>query len=164
MVRGNIRTSKQVDSVLKALPGDKLVCFTFDAGYEIEAVLAEKLLKIGGSYTVSSIAVTGCRSSVRLREVDGNFNTVFFVTDEDYHDLPEDDKKTTFGQLDVGDLFIAFPTLGDNCGHGGYLNGAILLVKTGRSKEKTQGKAKPFGRSPESDYPDSMEVLRIFVH
>lgn len=32
------------------------------------------------------------------------------------------DEKLSFGDLKVGDIFIGFPTDGDNAGHGGYLD------------------------------------------
>ena len=41
-----------------------------------------------------------------------------------------------FEDLQVGDKFIAWPTPGDNSGHGGFLRGSNLFMKTAPVKQE----------------------------
>ena len=45
--------------------------------------------------------------------------------------------KLTFGDLKVGDKFIAFPSDGDNSGHGGYLGSHNVFMKISPCYEKS---------------------------
>jgi hypothetical protein len=63
--------------------------------------------------------------------------------------------KLTFGELQTGDHFIAFPTPGDNSGHGGYL-GTSYIFKKISTKEATRS----CDGSPSST-PSSTPVLRV---
>lgn len=45
----------------------------------------------------------------------------------------------TFGELNVGDRFIAFPSPGDNSGHGGYLRGSYLFEKINGNDRTADG-------------------------
>lgn len=48
----------------------------------------------------------------------------------------------TFGDLQKGDKFISMPSPGDNSGHGGFLNGSYLFMKTDLVTHST-----PFSKS-----------------
>jgi hypothetical protein len=67
--------------------------------------------------------------------------------------------KLTFGDLERGDKFIAFPTPGDNSGHGGYKGGYVLFFKWPLIEGGFCGKN--FSHGTFSDFPDSMEVIKI---
>ena len=62
--------------------------------------------------------------------------------------------KLTYGELKKGDKFIAFPLPGDNAGHGGYLGGHHLFVKTGLDAVKISD-------GSVSDIPDEMDVIKV---
>ena len=46
-------------------------------------------------------------------------------------------KKLTFGDLEVGDKFIGFPSDGDNSGHGGHLGSHNVFMKISPCYEKS---------------------------
>lgn len=59
--------------------GDKVVCDTFDAGYESDKVIAIKYLEIGKEYTIDETVVDDWHTDVYLQEFPGiEFNSVFF--------------------------------------------------------------------------------------
>lgn len=66
------------------------------------------------------------------------------------------DQKLEFGELQVGDHFIGFPLPGDNSGHGGYLKGHRLFVKTDREHARD-------GRGEESHMPVGMFVVKVLL-
>jgi hypothetical protein len=75
--------------------------------------------------------------------------------------------KLCFGDLRVGDNFIGFPEPGDNHGHGGYLEGSNLFLKT---ENLSTGKLVPHnsgaavnGRGVQSYFPRTMAVYKIHV-
>ena len=66
--------------------------------------------------------------------------------------------KLTFGELKLGDKFIAFPLPGDDSGHGGYKGGHVLFYKWDNGKNIC---AKSFTHETLSDIPDTMHVIKI---
>lgn len=60
----------------------------------------------------------------------------------------------SFGDLRIGDHFIAMPLPGDNSGHGGFLGAHNLLVKIGGDSYAT-------GRGVASTVPRSMRVIKV---
>lgn len=81
--------------------------------------------------------------------------------------LGTDEAKLTFGDLEVGEHFIGFPSPGDNHGHGGYLGGYNLFEKTER---KASGKLAPVDSGSAADqrgvvshFPDSMPVIKVLI-
>ena len=80
-------------------------------------------------------------------------------------------KTLTFGDLKVGDMFIDFPTDGDNSGHGGFKTGYVLFKKIESKILKEDGivlktplisfKAMRVSSRRFSSIPDSMEVIKI---
>lgn len=79
-------------------------------------------------------------------------------------DSPMSVVKMRFGELEVGDRFIGFPIPGDNHGHGGYLGGNRLFVKTQMKVERMHdsGAAKN-GSGVESTFPQSMTVIKVIL-
>ena len=74
--------------------------------------------------------------------------------------------KLTFGELEIGNKFIAFPEAGDDAGHGGFKGGHVLYfkwIKQKPTKKEPKGKCcgKSFTHGIFSDIPDSMEVIKI---
>jgi len=78
----------------------------------------------------------------------------------------------TFGELELGQKFIGFPTPGDNHGHGGFRKAAYIFTKTAmRITEAAPGLPfhpdNPHGRAIRkfdgaiSEFPDSMFVLLV---
>lgn len=84
-------------------------------------------------------------------------------------ETPEDCFETlTFGELAVGQKFIALPLPGDNGGHGGLRGVYFILTKTRHSVSSEFGMpyVKPYGqavnsRSIVSNCPHSMPVIRV---
>jgi|GEM_PF-1685979 len=73
---------------------------------------------------------------------------------------PHADGKLTFGELGVGDKFIAFPTPGDNSGHGGFLGTRWIFRKI----KKMNGKCENAVRcrfSSSSSFDENSKVIRI---
>ena len=69
----------------------------------------------------------------------------------------------TFGDLSVGDKFIAMPSPGDNGGHGGLLGGSYLFMKIRPIHDKyglIQNSACLLHGTIKG-YPDSRFVLKI---
>lgn len=73
------------------------------------------------------------------------------------------EEKLTFGALKVGDHFIAFPTAGDNSGHGGYLGATYLFKKTAMRALTSSGSAVNVSRGISSDMPDGMNVIMVLT-
>ena len=48
------------------------------------------------------------------------------------------DRKLTFGELEVRDRFICWPSAGDNAGHGGYLGAMRVFTKVSPVKPADQ--------------------------
>jgi len=73
-----------------ALEGHKVVCTTFDAGYEVDQRVAKKYLEIGKIYAVHYTEVSGWSTEVHLEGFppDVSFNSVFF---EDIEEQSEED-------------------------------------------------------------------------
>jgi len=77
----------------------------------------------------------------------------------------------TFGELKVGDFFIALPSPGDNSGHGGLRGAYNLFIKTSANvRELAPGM--PYGiphggavddRGIASDMPHSMFIIKVNV-
>lgn len=63
----------------------------------------------------------------------------------------------TFGELRMGDHFIAFPVNGDDKGHGGYRGGSHLLVKGFNQVAHKVGSGVPVM------IPASMSVIRVWT-
>lgn len=62
-----------------AINGHKVVCSTFDAGYDHDKKKAQKYLKLGEEYTVDYTIVDSWFTTVYLKEVPTiGFNSVFF--------------------------------------------------------------------------------------
>lgn len=76
-------------------------------------------------------------------------------------------KPLTFKELAVGDSFIAFPTDGDDSGHGGYRRGANLFRKVSAEDRTGPTKlvlnARATGSGTHSHMPPSMPVLKIIA-
>jgi len=76
-------------------------------------------------------------------------------------------KPLTFGELAVGEHFIAFPLDGDDSGHGGFRGGQNLFRKI--SAEDRTGptqlapNAQATGTGTRSNMPVGMRVLKIIV-
>lgn len=64
----------------------------------------------------------------------------------------------TFGELNPGDTFIAFPTDGDNSGHGGYRRPHYIFVKVTLIGHDNAVKIKT---GVPSCMPDSMRVIKV---
>lgn len=69
----------------------------------------------------------------------------------------------TFGELKIGQKFIAMPSPGDNAGHGGYRIAHYIFTKTRMS---VKGYAIPHGRAIDnrgvsSDDPNEMPVILV---
>jgi hypothetical protein len=70
----------------------------------------------------------------------------------------------TYGELAVGDWFIAFPVDGDNAGHGGYRMPQYIFVKTEPKPTRFVGhqeNALNLQHGSMSAMPDSMPVIRV---
>lgn len=62
-----------------AKEGDKVVCYTFDAGYAYHQEIANKYLVIGQVYTIDHTEVDSWHTDVYLKEFpEVKFNSVFF--------------------------------------------------------------------------------------
>lgn len=86
-------------------------------------------------------------------------------------------EKLRFGDLKPGDFFIAFPTDGDNSGHGGYLGSSNVFLKTQQCftmanyqifKEEIwkqpaclDNAVSLFNRGYHSHFPDTMAVIKL---
>lgn len=78
-------------------------------------------------------------------------------------------KPKTLAELDVGDVFIFFPSDGDDSGHGGFRSGARLFQKIeshwpgGNWHESVRNTCREYER-PEiiSTMPDSRPVIRVW--
>lgn len=78
---------------------------------------------------------------------------------------------TKFGDLKVGQMFIALPDPGDNHGHGGFLGKSFIFKKTAKKVIHPpgskgiygipQGRAKRMLDGQNSDFPHSMDVLEV---
>jgi hypothetical protein len=75
--------------------------------------------------------------------------------------MKDGEEKLTFGDLEEGDEFIAFPRPGDNSGHGGYKIGHRVFTKTKRKHDDEKFCAKIYGLGTYSDIPDTMEVIKV---
>lgn len=73
----------------------------------------------------------------------------------------------TFAELAVGEHFIAFPTDGDDSGHGGYRRGANLFKKVSMEDRKSAVElvenAEATRTGARSHMPLGMKVLKIVV-
>lgn len=76
-----------------------------------------------------------------------------------------DSKPLTFGELNVGDKFIDFPTDGDDSGHGGFRKGAYVFQKTHKASacEVTQENAFRIVDGCRSIFSDSMQVYKVIL-
>ena len=77
----------------------------------------------------------------------------------------DDFEPLTFGELEVGEVFIGLPFPGDNKGHGGLRNTYCIFRKTQHVTSdnlysKDLGEAKNF-RKVESKFPHSMLVIKL---
>lgn len=80
-------------------------------------------------------------------------------------------QKLTFGDLKSGDLFIGFPSDGDNAGHGGFKQAHVLYrkVKSEILKEKGVVLDKPIVSfvavrvldGMDTTFQNNMEVIKI---
>jgi len=66
--------------------------------------------------------------------------------------------KTTFGELNGGDMFIEFPIDGDNHGHGGHRGIHYIFIKIGFSKNPT---ALKFCTGTINTFSDDFEVVQV---
>lgn len=73
-------------------------------------------------------------------------------------------KKLTFGDLEIGDRFIDFPTDGDQC-HGGYMGAYNVFIKFSKAKitmhSLLQYNAINTVNGALSHIPDKMHVIKI---
>jgi hypothetical protein len=67
----------------------------------------------------------------------------------------------TFGELKVGDEFIAFPLDGDDRGHGGYRSGTFVFLKV-EPNDRGENALK-LATAVRSTMPDSMRVLKVLT-
>jgi hypothetical protein len=59
--------------------GHRVVCSTFNAGYEFDKQVAEKYLELGKTYTIDYTVVHNSSTEVYLLEIPNiSFNSVFF--------------------------------------------------------------------------------------
>jgi len=76
--------------------------------------------------------------------------------------------KNTFGNLSVGDCFIAFPTDGDNKGHGGFL-GAYNVFRKIKPKTKFlaeqewKDNCESVSNKTLSKLPDNFLVIKVQI-
>ncbi|MFA7298058.1 MAG: hypothetical protein WC010_00205 [Candidatus Absconditabacterales bacterium] len=82
------------------------------------------------------------------------------------HMPTEDYEYLTFGELAIGNLFIYFPSPGDNSGHGGFKKIHYMFtkiaVKDKKSPEKKDhGKATKWNNDTDHEFPNSMPVILI---
>ncbi|MEY4744799.1 MAG: hypothetical protein RL272_744 [Candidatus Parcubacteria bacterium] len=76
-------------------------------------------------------------------------------------------KPLTFGELAVGEHFVAFPLDGDDSGHGGFRRGHNLFRKI--SMEDRTGpadlaqNAQATGSGTRSHMPPGMKVLKVVI-
>jgi len=62
-----------------AKEGDKVICSTFDAGYDADKIKAEAHLVLNQVYTINCTVVHDWSTDVYLQEIpDVKFNSVFF--------------------------------------------------------------------------------------
>lgn len=81
-------------------------------------------------------------------------------------------KPLTFGELKQGDKFIVFPEDGDDHGHGGFRNGAWIMMKTEPTLDRQTIKLGLKGNiydnyirlvdGVHSSLPDAIEVIKVF--
>ncbi len=69
-------------------------------------------------------------------------------------------KPLTYGELKPGDRFIAFPTDGDDAGHGGYRLGSYLFVKR---NDTVAIRLVDGQESSHTEYTKNMKVLLILT-
>ncbi|KKR45840.1 MAG: hypothetical protein UU22_C0023G0004 [Parcubacteria group bacterium GW2011_GWA2_40_8] len=76
-------------------------------------------------------------------------------------------EKLTFGDLKIGDTFIAFPLPGDNSGHGGYKGAHWIFMKLATVTQSVAVMASVDRNSIRlldgvlSNMPDSMPVIKV---
>lgn len=77
--------------------------------------------------------------------------------------MKTENEKLTFGELKVGDKFIAFPRPGDNAGHGGYKVTHWIFQKVNVLKDNNAVRFNPppTGVKNFTSLPDSMEVIKV---
>jgi len=70
----------------------------------------------------------------------------------------------TFGELEIGNKYIAFPYPGDNEGHGGFRRGSYLFEKIEKTPSKIENLPDNCRRLKDgnlSNLPDSFLVLKV---
>jgi hypothetical protein len=75
-------------------------------------------------------------------------------------------KPLTFGELEVGDFFVDFPTDGDDSGHGGYRKGAYVFKKCNPTKTAFPSYLENAFRlvdGSKSKFPDTMLVFKVIM-
>lgn len=69
----------------------------------------------------------------------------------------------TFGELEVGEYFIDFPTDGDDSGHGGFRKGAYLFKKVVPFTNHWFENAFRLVDGVGSHMPDTMQVYKVIL-
>ena len=78
-------TGDESDRVLRSRPGDKLVFFQPNAGYDCERKIAQETLVKGQTYIIARIRVGGWESDIWLAEhPNRKYNSCHFITEADY--------------------------------------------------------------------------------
>lgn len=94
-----------------------------------------KILEERGYYLSGFSSIELIRSKITIDAIkEGEEDKLYSLLEKfarEYNLLiePRADEKLTFGDLKSGDIFIDFPTPGDNSGHGGYLGEYYSYVK-----------------------------------
>lgn len=70
-------------------------------------------------------------------------------------------KKLKFKDLKDGEIFIVFPSPGDNSGHGGYLGGHHMFQKTDNPQDDSDNNVLRLRDDVYSKFSDNMPVLLI---
>jgi len=70
-------------------------------------------------------------------------------------------EKLTFGDLKTGDLFIGFPTPGDNSGHSGFLGAYRVFVKINEDKQGNNAERAINTKKVRSHFPKDFLILKV---
>lgn len=80
---------------------------------------------------------------------------------EEWSELPKEAFEVlTFGELEIGDRYIALPLPGDNEGHGGFRGTSYIFQKVEVQSSKYNSK-KLSGSYAFSCMPDGMAVIKV---
>jgi len=74
-----------------------------------------------------------------------------------WREFVKEEPHLTFGDLREGETFIAFPSPGDNSGHGGFLKGTYLF----RKQSGLQSNCSRVCDNTLCSNPDEMPVIKI---